>query len=91
MDKVNTKKRIIELLKEKPMTRRMLATELGYPDQTFMVTQDIEDLRELGKVFEIGKKRCKRSKPDKDNIAMYLTSDPNKRICEPSNQLSLPL
>jgi hypothetical protein len=57
----------------------MLATELGYTDQTFMVTQDIEDLRESGKVFEIGKKRCERSKPNKDNKAMYLTSDIDKK------------
>ena len=73
------------------MTRRMLATELGYTDQTFMVTQDIEDLRELGKVFEIGKKRCERSQPNKTNRAMYLTSDPNKSTCEPTNQTALPL
>ena len=71
------------------MTRRMLATELGYIDQTFMVTQDVEDLIELGKIFEIGKKRCERSKPNKDNIAMYLTSDPNMCTCEPSNQTEL--
>ena len=60
----NKKKNSIELFKllhDKPLSRRMAATELGYPDQTYMVTPCIVKWIKEGKAKVIGKIKCSRS------------------------------
>lgn len=42
-------------------SRRMAATELGYTDQTFMVTQNVNDLIKQGRAAVIGRIKCSRS------------------------------
>jgi hypothetical protein len=53
-------KKLYQLLKE-PMSRRMAATSLGFPDQTYMVTQMISDWIKLGRAQVIGVIKCRRS------------------------------
>jgi hypothetical protein len=53
--------RLFDILFQKPISRRMAATLLGYEDQTFMVTQSIYDWIEEGKVQVIGLIKCERS------------------------------
>jgi hypothetical protein len=48
------------LIKE-PLSRRMAATLIGYPDQTYMVTQLIFDWIAQGKAQVIGTIKCNRS------------------------------
>lgn len=49
------------LLKKHPLSRRMAATMVGFPDQTYMVTQLIYDWIKEGKAQVIGAVKCTRS------------------------------
>jgi Rod binding domain-containing protein len=61
----NTKKdytkKLYKLLYNKPLSRRMAATELGFTDQTYMVTQLVSDWIKQGKAMVIGVIKCSRS------------------------------
>jgi len=78
-------KRLFTLLFTKPVSRRMAATELGYTDQTFMVTQFIYDWIEQGKAQVIGVIKCSRSGR---NVEM-ITTNPKLFISTNTNQLNL--
>ena len=54
-------KDLFEALFNKPLSRRMAATEIGFTDQTYMVTQFIYDWIKQGKAQVIGVIRCSRS------------------------------
>jgi hypothetical protein len=54
-------KELYNLLYKKPLSRRMVATELGFTDQTYMVTQFIYDWIKQGKAMVIGVIKCSRS------------------------------
>lgn len=54
--------RLFDTLYSKPISRRMAATGLGYLDQTYMVTQLINDWIKEGKAQVTGKVRCTRSR-----------------------------
>ena len=54
-------KELYSLLYKKPLSRRMVATELGFTDQTYMVTQCISDWIKQGKAMVIGSIKCSRS------------------------------
>jgi hypothetical protein len=54
--------RLFDVLHSKPISRRMAATELGYTDLTYMVTQDTYDLIKGGKTQVTGKVKCTRSR-----------------------------
>ena len=54
-------KQLYKILYKRPMSRRMAATELGYTDQTFMVTQNVIDMIENGRAQVVGRIRCERS------------------------------
>lgn len=54
-------KELYDLLYKKPLSRRMVATELGYIDQTYMVTQYISDWIKQGKAMVVGVIKCSRS------------------------------
>jgi hypothetical protein len=84
-DKQKRKKKIIELLFIKILSRRELATELGYPDMSFMVTQDVLELIESGMVQVVGKIKCSRS----TEFVQGLTSNPELFIADNTNQLNL--
>lgn len=65
-------KKLFNTLKQ-PKSRRMAATEIGYPDQTFMVTQLIYDWLKEGKAAVIGTIKCTRSK----RWVQSVTTDPD--------------
>ncbi|GEM_PF-3170212 len=54
-------KELYSLLYKQPKSRRMVATELGFTDQTYMVTQCISDWIKQGKAMVIGSIKCSRS------------------------------
>jgi hypothetical protein len=54
-------RRTYRALFEKPKSRRMVATEIGYTDQTFMVTKPILDLIKSGRAQVVGMMKCSRS------------------------------
>jgi hypothetical protein len=54
-------KRLFDILYQKPISRRMAATLLGYPDQTYMTTQFINDWIKEGKAQVVGSIKCVRS------------------------------
>lgn len=59
--KRNVEKELFKLLFKRPISRRMAATELGFPDQTFMVTDTIKNWLNYGKAEIVGTIKCKRS------------------------------
>lgn len=54
-------KRLYLALFKEPKSRRMAATEIGYPDQTFMVTDIICEWIKSGKAQVVGMIHCTRS------------------------------
>lgn len=85
----NTKKdytkELYDLLYNKPLSRRMVATELGYTDQTYMVTQFIYDWIKQGKAMVIGGIKCSRS----GRIVEAVTTNPELFAKSDNNQLTL--
>lgn len=75
--------RLLEILYIKPMSRRMAATELGYTDQTYMVTQNILDLIAQGRAAIVGSIKCTRS----NEFVQAVTSDPE--LFPKSNQCKM--
>ena len=52
---------LFKILYNKPLSRRMAACELGFTDQTYMVTQIVFDWIKKGKAQVIGRIKCTRS------------------------------
>ncbi len=59
--KKNYTKELYQLLYKKPRSRRMVAIDLGFTDQTFMVTQLIYDWIKQGRASVVGGIKCSRS------------------------------
>lgn len=78
-------KKLFQLLKEKPISRRMAATFLGYTDQTYMVTQLISDWIRDGKAQVVGEIRCTRSGRNVEAIS----TNPDLFISKNDDQLTL--
>ena len=74
-------KELYSLLYKKPLSRRMVATELGFTDQTYMVTQCISDWIKQGKAMVIGSIKCSRS----GRFVEAVTTNP--KLFPKSNQL----
>ena len=74
-------KELYSLLYKKPLSRRMVATELGFTDQTYMVTQCISDWIKQGKAMVIGNIKCSRS----GRFVEAVTTNP--KLFPKSNQL----
>lgn len=70
--KEKREKQLRKILFERPITRRMAATALGYPNQTYMVTQPIFDMIESGQAQVVGKMRCEQS----THIVEAVTTNP---------------
>ena len=83
--KFNKKEDTLSLYKTlwQPKSRRMAATEIGYEDQTYMVTQRVSDWIKEGKAAVIGRIRCSRSK----RWVQSVTTNPDLFPIDP--QLSL--
>ena len=78
------KKELFKALYKEPLSRRMVATKLGYPDQSFMVTQTIFDWIEINKKAQvIGRLKCERS----GRKVQFVTTNPD--LFEESDQLNL--
>ena len=78
-------KELYDLLYSKPYSRRMVATELGFPDQTYMVTQFIFDWIKNGKAKVIGVIKCSRSGRKVEAI----TTNPKLFAKSDNNQLTM--
>lgn len=83
----NTKKsytkELFNLLYEEPLSRRMVATKLGFTDQTYMVTPYILKWIKQGKADVIGFIKCNRS----GRIVQAISTNPD--LFPKSNQLKL--
>jgi len=69
----------------KPISRRMAATKIGYPDQTFMVTQSVYDWIKQGRAQVIGVTKCERS----GRFVQAVTTNPNFFNSIKDNQLKM--
>lgn len=78
-------KELYDLLYKKPLSRRMVATELGYIDQTYMVTQYISDWIKQGKAMVVGVIKCSRS----GRIVEAVTTNPELFPKSNNNQLTM--
>ncbi len=78
-------KRLFSAFQKEPLSRRMGATEIGFTDQTYMVTQFVYDWIKQGKAEVIGKIKCTRSGRNVEKI----TTNPELFISKFSNQLNL--
>lgn len=76
-------KQLFQILYKRPISRRMSATELGYTDQTYMVTQIIYDWIKSGKAQVVGRIRCTRS----DRFVEAITTNPKYFESKFNNQL----
>ncbi|MGZ0017670.1 hypothetical protein [Yeosuana sp. AK3] len=76
-------KELFEILYNKPLSRRMAATKLGYIDQTYMVTPFILEWIKQDLAAVVGKIKCGRS----GRIVEAITTNPN--LFEKSNQLKM--
>lgn len=75
-------KELFEILKERPLSRRMAATKLGFNDQTYMVTPFILEWIKQGKAAVVGVIKCSRS----GRFVEAITTDP--ALFPKSNQLT---
>ena len=66
-------KELFELLQIKSLSRRMAATELGFYDQTYMVTPYVLGWKRQGKAMVIGLIKCSRS----GRFVEAITTNPN--------------
>lgn len=82
-NKIIDAKKLYSILYNRPMSRRMSATELGYTDQTYMVTQIISDWLKSGQAHVIGRVKCERSQRFVEGV----TTNPD--LFPKSNQLKL--
>ena len=76
-------KELFKLLKTKTLSRRMAATELGFTDQTYMVTPYVLSWIKQGKAMVIGTIKCSRS----GRFVEAITTNPD--LFPKSNQLKL--
>ena len=66
-------KKLFSLLKIEPSSRRMAVTLLGFPDQTYLITNQIFEWLINGKAQIVGKFKCKRS----GRLVQFITTDEN--------------
>jgi hypothetical protein len=78
-------KELFQLLMERPLSRRMAATELGFKDQTYMVTPHIVRWIRQGKAKVIGMIKCTRS----GRLVEAITTNPDLFPKETKNQLEI--
>jgi hypothetical protein len=83
--KRNVEKELFSLLFKRPMSRRMAATELGFPDQTYMVTDTIKNWLKYGRAEIVGSIKCKRS----GKFVQGVTTNPKLFRKSNSNQTKL--
>jgi hypothetical protein len=76
-------KNLFNLLKNKTLSRIMAATELGFIDQTYMVTPYVLKWIKLGKAMVIGTIKCSCS----GRIVEAISTNPD--LFPKSNQLKL--
>jgi RNA:NAD 2'-phosphotransferase (TPT1/KptA family) len=83
--KLELSKALYSVLYEKPKSRRMAATETGYPDMTYMVTNPVKRWIEQGRAQVIGGVRCSRSGRKVEAVTT------NPELFKQDNQLKLSL
>ena len=76
-------KELYDILYKKSISRRMAATELGFDDQTYMVTPYILNWIKQGKAAVVGSIKCSRS----GRLVEAVTTNPE--LFPKSNQISL--
>lgn len=76
-------KALYSILYKMPQSRRMAATETGYPDMTYMVTNPVKRWIEQGRAQVIGSIRCSRSGRKVEAVTT------NPELFKQDNQLKL--
>lgn len=79
----NHVKQLYKVLFNSSLSRRMAATEIGFTDQTYMVTQKISDWIKQDKAAVIGRIKCSRS----GRFVERVTTNPD--LFPKSNQLKM--
>jgi hypothetical protein len=77
--------KLFKALYLKPISRRMAATKIGFPDQTFMVTQFVYDWIKQGSAQVVGVVKCERS----GQFVEAVTTNPNFFKSIKNNQLKM--
>lgn len=78
-------KQLFQILHKVPISRRMAATYLGYTDQTYMVTQLINDWLKSGRAEIVGSVKCERS----FRLVEAVTTNSDFFIKKKTNQLKM--
>jgi hypothetical protein len=76
-------KELFEILYKRPLSRRMAATELGFNDQTYMVTPFVLEWIKQGRAAVVGVIKCSRS----GRLVEAITTNPD--LFPQSRQLKL--
>ena len=76
-------KELFEILYKRPLSRRMAATELGFNDQTYMVTPFVLGWIKQGRAAVVGVIKCSRS----GRLVEVITTNPD--LFPQSRQLKL--
>ncbi len=76
---------LYELLYKQTLSRRTAVTLLGYPDQSFKITQIVIDWIKEGKAMVIGRVKCSRS----GRLVGGITTNPSLFPKDNTNQLKL--
>ena len=79
-------KELFSIFYNKPMSRRMAVTELGKPDQTYVITNQVYKLLKTGKAQVIKIARCERS----GRLVQFITTNPKNFIEPDTSQFVMP-
>lgn len=83
--KGNFTRNLYKLFFTKPMSRRMAVTELGKPDQTYTITNQVNEWITNGRAQIVKISKCERS----GRFVEFITTNPELFVLPETNQLDL--
>ena len=84
-EKQNLTRKVFNIFFKKPVSRRMAVTEAGKPDQTYAITNQVNQWLIDGKAQIVRTERYERS----GKIVQFITTNPDEFIIQKTNQLDL--
>ena len=78
-------RQLYKTLFQKPMSRRMAVTELGKPDQTYTITNQVNEWLKNGRAQIIKIAKCERS----GRFVEFITTNPELFVFPKTNQFDL--